>query len=291
MQTLSILVSRHSAFYSPLIATLAGPFLAREGLATRYGVLAPGATSREMLRMGKAHVIQSAVSSHFAPLEKGVTDLPVHFAQINCRDGFFLVRRSHEGEFEWRALEGRSLVADHAGQPLGMLRYALRYNGVDLSRIEWIDAGTPEEMEAAFRSGRGEFAHFQSPVAHRLEEDGVGRVVASVGAAMPEVAFSSLCALPEFLETDAADAFLRAYSAAREWVRSADPAEVARMEASYFPDSSIAALTTAVAAYQGLGCWNGGIEISRQHFEQAVEVFLASGAITRRPGFEQVVRG
>src|ERR1051325_7776902 len=189
--TLRITVSRHAAFCSPLIATIAGGFLKKEGLDAVYGVLGPGQRSHVMIRDGEADIIQSAVSSNWKLLDKGESPLPVHFAQINQRDGFFIAARTPS--FEWKDLEGKTLLADHGLQPLTMLRYAVNYNHVDWTRVRVMDAGTPEKMIAAFRSGEGDFVHLQGPGPQVLEHDGAGYAVASVGEAMPPVAFSSVC--------------------------------------------------------------------------------------------------
>ena len=118
-----ILVSRHSAFYSPLISAVAAGFLADEGLDAAYrGVLPKGRAAAEMLRAGEADVVQAAVSSSWSAMERGEANLPVHFAQINQRDGFFLASRHPEPGFTWKDLEGRTLLADHGGQPLYMLK-------------------------------------------------------------------------------------------------------------------------------------------------------------------------
>lgn len=267
-----VLVSRHSAFYSPLIATLAAGFLKREGFDATYGVLPPATASRDLIRTGAVDVVQSAVSSNFASLHKGETDLPVHFAQINCRDGFFLVARSGDS-LEWNGLHGRTLLADHAPQPLAMLKYAVSHNDALWNSIRVIDRGAPESMADAFRAGEGDFVHLQSPAAHQLQHEGVGRVVLSVGASMPPVAFSSLAASPEFVAGETGRIFLRAYAAARQWVRETPPSEVAQAEAGYFPDVAVEALTNAIAAYQQLGCWDGGTEISKELYDQALRVF------------------
>jgi NitT/TauT family transport system substrate-binding protein len=267
-----ILVSRHSAFYSPLISTIAAGFLEREGYQATYGGLPAGKTSRELIRAGEVDVVQSAVSSNFAAIDKGETDLPVHFAQINIRDGFFLVSRSGD-PLDWKGLHGRTLLADHAGQPLAMLKYAVKYNCADWSAIHVVDRGDPDSMVEAFRSGEGDLVHLQSPAAHQLEHDGVGRVVLSVGASMPEVAFSSLSASQQFVDSAKGLAFLRAYRHARQWVRETPPAEVARIEAGYFPGIAPDALTAAIAAYQKLGCWQGRVEIPQALYDQARRVF------------------
>src|SRR3972149_7710823 len=127
-RTIRILVSRHSAFYSPLISTIAAGFLAEEGLKATYGALPQGGSAHDLTRKGEADVIQGAVSYNWGPLEKGERDLAVHFAQINQRDGFFLTGREADPSFTWKGLEGRSLLADHGGQPLVMLKYARLVN-------------------------------------------------------------------------------------------------------------------------------------------------------------------
>lgn len=95
-----IMVARHSAFYSPLIATMAGGFLAEEGLQASYAVLAAGTRSYPLLQRGEVKVMQSAPSSNWDPMERGETGLPVHFGLINRRDGFFLTGRSRDAAFD-----------------------------------------------------------------------------------------------------------------------------------------------------------------------------------------------
>lgn len=287
------MVSRHSAFYSPLICSIAAGFLEREAITATYSILGPGERSHMLIRERRVDVMQSAVSSNWKPMEEGETRLPVHFAQINQRDGFFLigrelVGRESEARFEFRQLEGRRLLADHGLQPLVMLRYAVRHNGVDWANIHVTDAGSPEEMEARFREGAGDYVHLQAPAAQRLEDQGTGRIVASVGAAMPPLAFSSLCCSREFMQGEAFRPFVRAFSKAKEWVQTAPADEIAAAEASYFPQFDVQSIRASVERYQRLGCWLGGIEIPRDLYEQALTVFELAGAISKRHPYEAV---
>ncbi len=287
--SIRILVARHSAFYSPLIACMGAGFLREAGVEATYGVVPAGRKSHEMLRNGDVEIVQSAVSSNWTLIEKGEMVLPVHFAQINQRDGFFLAGREPDRAFEWKKLEGRALLADHGRQPLAMLRFAAHCQRVDWERIEVIDAGAPKEMEAAFRAGRGDFIHLQGPAPQQLEVEGAGCVVAAVGEAMPPVAFSSLMAMPDFLRSGPARAFVRAYRKAREWVDQAPARDVARAEESFFPGVGLDALGAAISRYQELGCWDGSVKIPRDLYEQALDVFLHSRAVTRRHRYEEVV--
>jgi NitT/TauT family transport system substrate-binding protein len=286
--SIRIMVYRHSAFYSPLIGAIAGGFLKQQGLEVTYFTKPKERSLYEMFRSGDVDVMQAAVSTSWDPLSKGITGIPKHFAQINQRDGFFIAARSAD-RFEWRDLEGASLVADHAQQPFVMLKHAGRMAGLDWSRVRLIDAGPPGEMDAAFRSGVGEFIHLQGPGPQQLEADRVARVVACVGETLPPVAFSSLMALPSFLESAVARAFMKAYRRALEWTNNAPPDEIAAAEAPYFPNVSRAALSAAIGQYQQLGTWRLDPAIPRDQYETAMDIFLAGGVFSRRFPYEDVV--
>lgn len=284
-----VLVSRHSSFYSPLIAAVTAGFLADEGLEPSYDVLPKNRTARDMIRKQEVDVVQAAVSSNWGPMENGERDLPAHFAQINQRDGFFLAGRQPDPAFHWKKLEGKSLLADHGGQPLIMLKYALHCQGVDWNKINVIDAGSIEEIDAAFRGGRGDYVHQQGPSPQQLQSESIGYAVAAVGEATPAVAFSSLMASRDFLQSEMAKAFTRAYRRARLWVTEASAAEIAGREAVLFPDIELEALSNSIARYQELGCWKGDLGITRELYEQALEVFMHSAAISMRHRYEEVV--
>lgn len=284
-----LMVARHSAFYSPLISTIAAGFLRREGIEARYDVLPPGVRSHTLLRDGAVDIMQSAPGSNFGPMERGERGLPVHFALINRRDGFFLTGRRRDRDFNWKKLEGSTLLADHGRQPLLMLRYAAHVQGVDWDKVNLVDAGDTEAMDQAFRSGQGDYIHQQGPAPQQLEHDGIGRVVASVGEAMPEVAFSTLMATREFLERPLAKTFMQVYRQARRWVQQSAPEEVAEKEASCFEGVGRETLVRAIRRYQQLGCWSGQLRIQQDLYEQALAVFLHGGAVRLRHAYEDVV--
>ncbi|HEY2470539.1 MAG TPA: hypothetical protein VGI45_22275, partial [Terracidiphilus sp.] len=103
------------------------------------------------------------------------------------------------------------------------------------------------------------------------------------------VAFSSLCCARDYQRAEGYYTFLRAYERAKEWTRTAPSEEVAAKEISFFPDMAGAVLAAAVKRYQSLGCWDGGIEIPRDLYEQALSVFQSVGAVAWRHRYEEVV--
>jgi NitT/TauT family transport system substrate-binding protein len=258
---IDIMFSRFSAFYSPLIATGAAGFLKAEGLEPEFSVASPARPARATLAAGEVQVIQSAVSASWAPLERGEASDIVHFAQINQRDGFFLAARRPDPALK----------------------------GVDFAALQAIDAGGPAAMEAAFRAGRGDYVHLQGPAPQQLEKDGIGQVVAAVGEAFGPVAFSSLSASRRWLQTDMARAFTRAYAKARAWVVETPAAEIAKREAAFFEGVDEAVLARTIDAYQRLGSWRPPLEIPRDAYEVALDVFQHSGRIGKRHPYDAVV--
>jgi NitT/TauT family transport system substrate-binding protein len=285
---ISIQFTRFSAFYTPLLATIAGGFLKREGFEPRHSVAPPGKSAIEALTNGTAQVVQSAPSQAFGPLEKGQRPQAVHFAQINEKDGFFLTGREADAAFDWSKLRARQVLVDHGAQPLAMFKYACHRRALDYGAIHAIDIASGN-MDGAFRSGQGDYIHQQGPAPQQLESDGMGHIVASVGEAIGPCAFSSLAATRDWLRTDMAQRFMRAYRKARTWVIEAPAEAIAQAQAEFFPEVDQAALTAAVAAYQKLGCWTPHVHITRRAFEVTLDVFQHAGLITRRHPYEDVV--
>jgi NitT/TauT family transport system substrate-binding protein len=254
-----------------------------------YTPLPPGKTVAQLLVAGEIDVAQSAVSSSWGPLERGEQPPTVHFAQINERDGFLIASRAPDPTFTWEKLLSGGFMFVHGGQPQAMLAYAMHKQGVDLGKVQGVNAGTTENMMAAWRQGQGDYFHEQGPYPQQLAHEQVAHIVASVGEAIGPVAFSSLSATREWLHKAAATRFMRAYRKAREWVNTAPAAEIARAEQAFFPAVEQSALTQTIAYYQQLGCWNSPVTISRSTYDVALEVFLHSRLITRRHPYEQVV--
>lgn len=288
-QEISIEFTRFSAFYSPLIATFAGGFLQQEGLTPKHAISAPGKSAIAGVIEGTVHVAQSAPSQGFAPLEQGKKPPAVHFAQINEKDGFFLTGRSPDKSFTWDKLKGKKVIIDHGGQPLAMFKYACFKKGLDFKAIAAVDAGSTDKMIAAFRKGDGDYIHLQGPAPQQLVHDRVGHIVASLGDAIGPCAFSSLAANREWLSTDMAKSFMRAYRKARAWLIATPAAEVAKAEAPYFKDIDPAVLTETIATYQKLGNWTPHVEITRPAFEATLDIFMHAGLITKRHAYEDIV--
>ena len=288
MAKIRIQFTLFSAFYSPLISTMSGGFLEAEGLDSEWSVAPPGASALTALANGSVDIVQSALSQGFASLNKGETPPAVHFAQINEMDGFFLTARKADPAFAWKKLEGAEVVMFKEGQPLAMFKYACHKAGIDFAKIKAIPLTGAAQIDQAFRQGQGQYVQQQGPYPQQLQADGVGHVVAQVGKQIGPVGFSSIAAKREWLATDMAKAFMRAYRKTRIYMNQTPAAEIAKAEKPYFPDIDEKVLADCIATYQRLGCWTPHVEITQAAFEKALDVFEYNGLLKQRYRYDQV---
>jgi NitT/TauT family transport system substrate-binding protein len=291
MSKINLMSLRHSAFYTPYLMTMAGGFLKEQGLEYGYQPETAQRTVVSSFLDGSCDVAQSAVATSFAALEKSEQPAWMHFAQINSRDGFFIAGREQDLDFNWSKLQGKEVLVDHFFQPLAMLKYGLMKKDVNFQLLNVHDVGDVNQIEKAFRDGKGDYVHMQGPTPQQLEYEGIAYVVASVGDTVGSVAFSSLCARPEWLQTDMAKAFIRAYKQSVNYVLESPAEELAarEKEAGFFPEINTNVLANTIKAYQYLGCWQSEIEISRDSYENLLDVFIHSGGITKRHSYNQVI--
>ena len=264
MAHINIEFTLFSAFYSPLISLMSGGFLKAEGLDADWTVSPPGVSAVKALEEGRADVIQSAPSQAFTSLAKGETPTAVHFAQINEMDGFLISGRAPDPDFDWKRLEGSKVILFGGGQPMAMFKYACHTAGIDFARLKVISPGSAEDMDKAFRQGNGQYVQQQGPFPQQLEADGVGHIVAQCGPMIGPVAFSSLAATREWLRSDVAKAFMRAYTKTRAYMLATPAIEIAKAEKSFFPSIELDVLARCISSYQQLGCWTPHVEITRQ---------------------------
>lgn len=288
MQTINIQFTLFSAFYSPLISTIASGLLQKEGLEPKWTVAAAGTTALDALKDGTAHVVQSALSQGFnSATAEGATQIK-HFAQVNEMDGFFLTARNPDPDFNWKKLEGATVILFGSGQPLVMFKYACHKAGIDFSKIDAIHVGGAAAMDKAFRDGDADYVQQQGPFPQQIEADGLGHIVARAGTEIGPCGFSSLAATTDWLQSEMAKSFISAYQGARHYLNEASASEIAALQHPYFPDIDLDVLTKCIESYQQLGCWTPHVEITDTAYNATLDIYQQSGGLETRYAYADV---
>jgi NitT/TauT family transport system substrate-binding protein len=90
-----------SLFYAPQFVALHGGHFLAEDLAVSVRTAGGGATTTGSLLSGEVEVSLGGLMRSFELADRGAGIL-VHFAEVNSRNGFFLLSRTPRPHFRWR---------------------------------------------------------------------------------------------------------------------------------------------------------------------------------------------
>ncbi len=281
MKTLKLLAIK-SAFYTPFLLT-ANRFLPAAGVPVDL-IFRTNENVSRMLREGDLDFAQLAPSAALVDRSAGILDNAIHIASINARDGFLLIGREPEPDFQWQDLAGKTVItANFATQPEACLRYALHRQKVPIDEVNLVTGLSGMAAAAqAFADGTGDYVQLQDPMARQLIADGHGHLVGLFGDAIGPIAFSSI-ATGQHMIAENADVvlqFMQAYSQACRWLAQADAASVCAAIAHWFTDTPPAVLQDAIAGYQRLGTWSERTAIGRAEFEITCDMMTLSPSLT-----------
>ena len=280
-------------FYAPIYVAVAGGFFHREGLDVMFGTVPSGKSSIAMLKDDEVDIVQTGISRSMMDLDEGNEDAPLHIAEINQGDGFFLVSREPTDGWRWSDLEGSTVIpVGFTPVPWTSLRAAMLKNGVSLERVKLLAGLSAEDALSTFRSGGADYVHMPNPQAHQLVADGVGHIAAPLGPQLGRICYSSFAATERFLDDrpQVARRFVSGFKAAQEWVASSTPDEIARRVAAFLPGVDESVLLQGVETYKRQHTWSETPEIDRDGYSAMADVLIEGGVVKGRYPYERLVR-
>ena len=163
---LRLMDTYRNLFYTPLYVAVAGGFFYDEGLNVEFSTVPDGDSATEMLRAGAVDIAQTGISRSLMDLDVGREDAPLHVAEINQRDGFFLLSRHYVESWSWEKLEGSTLIpVGFTPVPWNPLRAVLINHGIDLDSINLVRDVSAVEAIKLFRKGGADYLDILDPYA------------------------------------------------------------------------------------------------------------------------------
>jgi len=291
VRRLTIYEPFRSIFYAPQFVALYGRHFAAEGLEVDVVTAGPGATTTGALIDGHAEIALGGIMRSLDVADRGGPFL-VHFAEVNSRNGFFLLSREPRPHFRWNELVGKTLIGfAEAPTPWQCLLTVLRKHGVDPSAVRIERTRPLPEAIAAFRGGHGEFLETGQPFTEELIADGTAHLAVSMGEATGPVPFSSYMTTGAFLRQgrDVLVRFTRALHSAQRWMARADAKEIAAVIAPAFADVAPDIRQRAVARYLAQATWAREPIIRRGGYDYLQRILLDGGFITRAHRYEDLI--
>ena len=290
---LRLMETFRSVFYTPIYVSLAGGFLENEGLDVSFETCPPRFSHPlSALNHGAADITQSGIMRSIIASDWGAETVPKHVAKINSRDGFFVLGRAGQQDFQWEALRGaRVIPVGFTPMPWASFQFALRRHGVAPEELQLLPGLSLEEAVAAFREGRADFIHVPEPAAEQLIADGVAQLAVALGPENGHLAYSSFAATNRFLaeNPETVQRFVQGFARALQSLAAADAPDVGRAVAPFFPEMAPDLLGQAVARYKSQEQWPSHPALEEPEYDGLQEILMAAGLVKEKQPYEKVV--
>ena len=281
----------HSSFYTPLYVAIEKEYFKDEGLDIEL-ILTPGADKVS------AAVLSGDVEIGFAGAESAIyiykqneKDYLTLFAGLTKRDGQFIVAKDGS-DFKLEDLYGKEiLVGRQTGMPaLNFLR-ALQNNNIDTDKININYSVEFAALSGTFIGGTGDFVNLFEPNATKLEQEGYGTVVASIGLLSDEVPYTAFYAKKSYIDkhSDIIDKFTRAINKGIEYTFSHNAKVIANDIISQFPDTKVDDLALMIERYRDYDCWLNNPYISEEIFNNLEDFLIDFNLIDNPVPFNNLV--
>lgn len=243
----------HSVFYSPLYVAIEKGYFQDENIDIEL-ILTPGADKVSTAVLSKdVQIGLAGAESAIYVYEKNKKDYLQIFCGLTKRDGQFIISKNKEDNFTLENLYGKEiLVGRSSGMPALNFLNALKNENIDSSKIKINYNIDFASLSGAFIGGTGDYVNLFEPNALKLEQEGYGHVVASIGILSGEMPYTTFYARKSFIEEnhDIIKGFTKAINRGLKFVKDNDEYTIAKIILKQFPDTSLNDLAKIIKRYK-----------------------------------------
>ena len=169
-------------------------------------------------------------------------------------------------------------------------------NGVKNSKgnIAKINVNTAVDfasLSGSFIGGVGDFVNLFEPNATKLENEGLGYVVGSVGELSGEMPYTAFYARKSYIENNrqTIEKFNKAINKGINFVNEHTDMEVAEVILKQFPDNSINEVEKIVKRYRDADSWFNDTTINQKAYENLEDIMIDNNLLDNYVPFEDLV--
>ena len=282
----------HSIFYAPMYVALENGYFKEVGLDVEL-ILTSGADKvasavlSNDVKIGFAGP-ESAIYVH----ENGEKDYLVTFAGLTKRDGQFIVSREKINNFSVEDLYDKEILVGRAGgMPSLNFLNGMKNSNVDLNKIDINTSIDFASLSGTFISGVGDFVNLFEPNALKLEQQGLGYVVGSIGELSGEMPYTAFYARKSYIDNnkEVIIKFNEAINKGLEYVKAHSDKEVANVIKKQFTDISLDDIETIVKRYRDSDSWLDNTSISEESYKNLENIMIDNNLLNDYVDFEKLV--
>lgn len=253
MNSIKIAEVTHSVFYAPLYVAIEEGYFNEENINIKL-ILTPGADKvSAAVLSGDVQIGFAGAESAIYVYEKNEKDYLQIFSGLTKRDGQFILGRKDKKDFSLKDLYGKEiLVGRSSGMPALNFLNALKNEEIDKNKIKINYNIDFASLSGAFIGNTGDYVNLFEPTALKLENEGYGYVLQSIGLLSGEMPYTTFYARKSYIENnkEIIKSFTKAINKGLEFVKNNDEMKIAKSIYKQFPDLSLNDLSTIVKRYK-----------------------------------------
>lgn len=282
----------HSIFYSPLYVAIEKGYFEDENIDIDL-ILTPGADKVSTAVLSKdVQIGLAGAESAIYIYEKSEKDYLQIFCGLTKRDGQFIISKEKDDNFTLDKLYGKEiLVGRSSGMPALNFLNALKNENIDASKININYNIDFASLSGAFIGGTGDYVNLFEPNALKLEQEGYGHVVASIGMLSGEMPYTTFYARKSFIEEnhDIINGFTKAINKGLKFVKDNDEYTIANIILKQFPDTSLNDLAVIIKRYKDSDSYLDNYYISEKLLNNLEDLLIEYDLINDYVPYEKLI--
>ena len=282
----------HSIFYTPFYVAIENGYFKDKNITIDLSVISGANNVTAAVLSGDIDVGFCGPEATIYVYNGGEKDYIKSFAGLTKRDGQFLVSRKKLKNFKFTDLIGKEVLAGRAlGMPELNFEKALTNQNIDLSKVNINTNVDFASLSSAFISGTGDFVNLFEPNATKLEQQGFGYIVSSIGKNASEVPYTAFNARKSFIKENKTllKNFTSALNEGIKFTRENDSKTIAKVILKQFPDTSMNDLISIIDRYKKADTWLDSPYIEEDLFDNLQDLLISSNQTNKKISYNILI--
>ena len=292
-ETVKVAEVTHSVFYTPLYVAIHNGYFKEEGLNIELSMISGANNVASAVLSKDIDIGFCGPEATIYVYNGGENDYLVSFSGLTKRDGQFLVSRKKIKDFSFEDLKGKEVLAGRiAGMPELNFENALKNENINKKDVIINTSVDFANLTSAFLSGTGDYVNLFEPNATKLENEGLGYIVASIGKASGEMPYTAFNARKSYIKKnkDIIIRFTKAIDKGLKYTKNNSPEKLAKTIGEEFPDISYNDLVKTIKRYKDANSWLDNPYISEKLFKNLEDIMIDSKEINKYVPYNKLVK-
>ena len=282
----------HSVFYTPFYVAIEKNYFKDKNIDIDLSVISGANNVAAAVLSGDIDVGFCGPEATIYVYNAGEKDYLQSFAGLTKRDGQFILAREKIKDFKFSDLKGKEVLAGRiGGMPEINFENALKNEGIDKDDVSINTSVDFASLSSAFISGTGDFVNLFEPNATKLEQQGFGYVVSSIGKKSGDMPYTAFNAKKSFIKENKQllKDFTEALNNGIKFTRENDSKTIAKVILNQFPDTSMNDLISIIDRYKKADTWLDSPYIDEDLFNNLQELLINSNQASKKVSYNKLI--